>query len=277
VDDGLALAMLVGARVPIAQVVATEGSRPLEQTALTTARLLVSLGCAAPVRLGAASGLGGPYSDERDPFHGEDCFAGLSHRLHPATPPNERWTALEGPVLATGALTVVATAVAAGQKVGEVTWMGGSVSTGGNMTAAAEFNAWMDPVAADALLGGGHLTRMIPLDVTTRCPWTDRDVQALKACSAAGALVGAAAEVLCARDGRFVPHDAVATAAMLDPTLFHWVPRRVRCETAGILTTGETVVDRRRPAEEPHTLVAEDVDRDGVKQLVLNAVAGAGS
>lgn len=176
--------------------------------------------------------------------------------------------------MVTGALTVVAVAVAAGQNVGEVTWMGGSVAYGGNMTPAAEFNAWMDPVAADALLSGGRVTRMIPLDVTMKCSSTTRDVQALKACSPTGALVGTAAEALCARDGQFVLHDAVAVAAMLDPGLFERVPRNVRCETAGILTTGETLVDRHPWAEDPRILVAENIDPGQVKALIVDAVAG---
>lgn len=90
IDDCLALAALVGAQVPIVQVIATEGSRSLEQTALTTARLLESLGSAVPVRLGAAVGVGGPYPAGRDPFHGQDCFGGQSQLLRRVTPPKER-------------------------------------------------------------------------------------------------------------------------------------------------------------------------------------------
>jgi len=273
VDDALALAVLIGDRVPLAQVIATEGSRSLEQTARTTARLVSSLGSSVPVRLGAASGLSGPYPEERDPFHGEDCFGGRSDLLRrEADIGEETWLAITGPVLATGALTVVAQALRAGQSVGAITWMGGSVAYGGNMTATAEFNAWMDPVAADEVFRSGHLQRMVPLDVTMRCTWREADIRMLKSRSAAGTLVGCAAEALCLRDGSFVPHDAVAAAAIISPNLFAWVAREVRCETAGLLTTGETVVDRRPWRVSGPTLVAEEVDVDGVRDLILETV-----
>ena len=40
------------------------------------------------------------------------------------------------------------------------------------MTAAAEFNAWMDPTAADDVLTSGVSMKMIPLDVTERFEWS---------------------------------------------------------------------------------------------------------
>lgn len=263
IDDALALAVLIGAGVPAVQVFATEGSRPLEQTALTPARILACLGSAIPVRLGAASALTCPYPEGRDPFHGEDCFAGLCDTLPPAEQPTEPYGLLDGPILATGALTVPAAAVAAGEPVGVVTWMGGSVAHGGDMTASAEFNAWMDPDAVDRLGVSAHLRRMVPPDITMRFGWADEDIQILKRCSPAGALIGSAAEVLCWRDGFLVPHDAVVAAAVIDPGLFRWVPRRMRCETTGLLTRGETIVDRRPHTEPGPTLVAEDVDASG--------------
>jgi pyrimidine-specific ribonucleoside hydrolase len=273
IDDALALAVLIGAGTSVAQVIATEGSRPLGQTALTTARILASFGSTIPVRLGVASGLSGPYPQGRDPFHGEDCFAGLCDTLGVADQPEESWEPLDGPVFATGALTVPAVAVAAGQLVGPITWMGGSGSYGGNMTATAEFNAWMDPEAVDDLCLSGHLATMIPLDVTMRCAFTEEDIQGLKDCSSAGALIGSAAGVLCGRDGSFVPHDGVAAAAVLSPELFGWAARRVRCERGGILTRGATVVDRRPKAELGSTLIAEDVDAGAVRKVIFEAVA----
>lgn len=114
IDDALALAVLIGAGTSVAQVIATEGSRPLGQTALTTARILFSFASTIPLRLGVASGLSGPYPQGRDPFHGDDCFAGLCDTLGAADQPEESWEPLDGPVLAAGALTVPAVAVAAG-------------------------------------------------------------------------------------------------------------------------------------------------------------------
>jgi len=111
-DDALALAVLVGLDIPLAQVIATEGSRDMATNAIATRRLMVTLGSTASVRLGSDRGLVGAYAPGCDPMHGEDAFGGKASR------------------------------------VTEVIWMGGAVAIGGNMTAAAEFNAWMDPPAA---------------------------------------------------------------------------------------------------------------------------------
>lgn len=45
------------------------------------------------------------------------------------------------------------------------------------MTAAAEFNAWMDPTAADQVLTSGVSVKMIPLDLTELFGWNPRLVR----------------------------------------------------------------------------------------------------
>ena len=52
-------------------------------------------------------------------------------------------------------------ALNAGNPVTEIVWMGGAVACGGNMTPAAEFNAWLDPEAADLVLGSGARLSMV--------------------------------------------------------------------------------------------------------------------
>lgn len=73
------------------------------------------------------------------------------------------------------------------------------------MTAAAEFNAWMDPAAADHVLTSGVGVKMIPLDVTERFKWSAREVQALRGAGRAGNLLGDAIRYLQERDGVFSP------------------------------------------------------------------------
>ncbi|HXQ60116.1 MAG TPA: nucleoside hydrolase, partial [Acidimicrobiales bacterium] len=88
-DDAVALAVLVGLGVPLAQVVATEGSMDMGTTATTTRRLMATLGSSVPVRLGAERGLESSYPAGRDPFHGPDCFGGRASTLEPADVPTE--------------------------------------------------------------------------------------------------------------------------------------------------------------------------------------------
>jgi pyrimidine-specific ribonucleoside hydrolase len=275
-DDALALGVLTGLKVPLAQVVANEGSLGVRATALVTKRLLVTLGNPVPVRLGAAAGLLGPYPGGRDPFHGPDGFGGRAHSLAAAPVPAEPAAGLAGVVFCGAALTCVAQAMAAGAAITEVVWMGGAVAMGGNMTAAAEFNAWMDPPAADLVLASGIPVRMVPLDVTERFAWAEAELTALRDTGRAGSVLAGAFSFVVDRDGSYVPHDAVTVLAMVAPELFGWQARQVRCEPKGEFTAGATVVDR-RPRSEPGTvLVVEDVDVAAVSDRILAAVAEIG-
>jgi pyrimidine-specific ribonucleoside hydrolase len=275
-DDALALGVLTGLKVPLAQVVANEGSLGVRATALVTKRLLVTLGNPVPVRLGAAAGLLGPYPGGRDPFHGPDGFGGRAHSLAAAPVPAEPAAGLAGVVFCGAALTCVAQAMAAGAAITEVVWMGGAVAMGGNMTAAAEFNAWMDPPAADLVLASGVPVRMVPLDITERFAWAEAELTALRDTGRAGSVLAGAFSFVVDRDGSYVPHDAVTVLAMVAPELFGWQARQVRCEPKGEFTAGATVVDR-RPRSEPGTvLVVEDVDVAAVSDRILAAVAEIG-
>jgi len=273
VDDAVALAVLLGLEVPLSQVIATEGSMDLAITARTTRRLMVTLGSASPVRLGSGEALSGAYPAGRDPMHGVDAFGGKAGILAPASAPDEHAAALDGTVFCAGALTCVARAIQAGQPVTEVVWMGGAVAVGGNMTAAAEFNAWMDPVAADQVLTSEAIVKMIPLDLTERFEWSADAVAALRGAGRAGELLAEAVSYVQERDGIFVPHDAVTAIAVTSPVLFSWNPRLVRCETKGQFTTGETVVDRRPFGGSGQVLVADDADLPEVTARMLAAIA----
>lgn len=277
IDDAVALAVLRGAGVLVRQVIATEGSVGLKITARTTARLLASIGAGeVPVRLGACRGLDGPYPTGRDPFHGADCFAGLSGELVESALPAEAPARLAGSVFASSALTVLAQALVCSDPITQVVWMGGAVGIGGNMTAAAEFNAWMDPAAADEVLTSGLRVAMVPLDVTMSCRWSRDDLAALAALGPVGALLSRPIKALCDRDGGFVPHDAVAAIALLEPGRLSWADRHVRCERAGSVATGATVVDRRPRSLPPNARVAEGCDPAEIRAAIFAAIAKLG-
>ena len=87
-----------------------------------------------------------------------------------------------------------------------------------------------------------------------------------------GALYAEAINFVHDRDGSFTPHDAVAAISLVAPDLFAWHAYPVRCETSGIFTTGETVVDRRHRTEDSCTLVAEDIDVLKVNSRIISAV-----
>lgn len=275
-DDALALAVLYGSGAQIDQVVATEGSLSRSLTARATKRWVETIGATAPVLLGADRGLQAEYPAGRDPFHGIDAFGGSLSTLTSASDPADLWHELKGTVLCTGALTVVADALGRSQPIDELVWMGGAVASGGNMTAAAEFNAWMDPTAADRVLTSGISMHMVPLDVTNRFIWRNDEIQALRDAGPGAALLAGAIDAVLRRDGQFIPHDAVATVALLQPDLFDWSMRSVRCEPTGVFTAGATVVDRRYEGVQGSVAVAADVDVAQVTDRVIRAVSQLG-
>ncbi len=79
-------------------------------------------------------------------------------------------------VLALGPLTNLAAAVATEPRTGrgleELIWMGGALDAAGNVpeAPAAEWNAWVDPEAAERVLAGTWRVRIVPLDATNRAP-----------------------------------------------------------------------------------------------------------
>ncbi len=55
------------------------------------------------------------------------------------------------------------------KSVKELVIMGGAIQEGGNMTALAEFNIYVDPHAAHIVFHSGIPITLIPLDVTMKC------------------------------------------------------------------------------------------------------------
>jgi inosine-uridine nucleoside N-ribohydrolase len=69
-------------------------------------------------------------------------------------------------------------------------------------------------------------------------------------------------------------HDPLAALAALEPDLFGWESRRVRCETPGEHTKGMTVVDR-RPGRSGPVEVAMAVDAAAAHELIMAAILSA--
>jgi len=121
--------------------------------------------------------------------------------------------------------------------------MGGSIHAPGNIKSAwpqidnraAEWNIWVDPLAAQEVFSAGPTVYVTPLDATDKIDWTEADADAWDAGSPAGAL---AADLLEARlrawgtdslyiwdlvaaantaDARFCPEVPLAVAVNLAP------------------------------------------------------------
>lgn len=159
-------------------------------------------------------------------------------------------------LLVTGPLTNVAAAlrqapdVAARIEVVQV--MGGAVWVPGNVGAewpeidndVAEWNIWVDPVAAREVLASGVPVRFIPLDATNRMRFTQRDSDAWRAAGTpAGQMAAGLLDYLLHQispEGVSV-WDAVAAAHLIDPSLCATATARIQVVTAPGPTQGWTV------------------------------------
>jgi inosine-uridine nucleoside N-ribohydrolase len=155
----------------------------------------------------------------------------------------------------------------------EIISMCGAVEVPGNITPTAEFNLYVDPHAAQRVFEAGLPLRLIPLDVTTSVALTREQLRRLARTGRdplsrfVGDATGAVLDFTQQREGRavFHFHDPLAVGAAIDPSLVRCVPLAVSVETAGHLTRGMIVVDRRRVKAshkpKPNMQVAMRVER----------------
>jgi inosine-uridine nucleoside N-ribohydrolase len=134
-------------------------------------------------------------------------------------------------------------------RLDRIVWMGGAIAEG-NVTPAAEFNAFVDPEAAAEVFGSGIDVTMMGLDVTHQALFTPEHAERLRDAGAAGRVVAELADFflqfhrqLYRFEGAPI-HDAVAVAHVIDPTLVETLRCNVEIETKSQHCDGRTVVDR---------------------------------
>ena len=169
-----------------------------------------------------------------------------------------------GLVLVTlGPLTNIALAVSRSPqiaaKVSRCIVMGGAPCCEGNVTAAAEYNIWVDPEAASIVMRSGlpvelvgwHLCRgqavLGPSDISQVQGFNTKLAHFAIECNSHARQ---AYKIQTGEDGICLP-DPVAMCLALDPTIgTKWSEHYVEVETESELTRGMTVVDRLNVAED---------------------------
>src|SRR5439155_7472604 len=149
-----------------------------------------------------------------------------------------------------------------------IVWMGGAIAEG-NVTPAAEFNAFVDPEAAAAVFSSGIPITMVGLDVTHKALFTRAHAERLRDAGRAGRFVAELSDFFQAFHERSYGfagspiHDAMAVAHVIDPTLLATRPANVAVEPSSDYCDGRTVVDLRGLAgREPNAEVGVDVDAE---------------
>ena len=292
VDD--AMAIIAAARwADLVGITTVAGNVPLEHTTANACRLRSLLGLDVGVHAGADGPLVGAQEFAMH-VHGE---TGLGDVVlpEPERGPDsddavgylvETTRSEEGlHLVPIGPLTNVALALRAdpglADRVASITIMGGSALGVGNVSAAAEFNVFADPEAADEVFRSGARLTMLGLNLTHQVR-----MGAIHAaeCSTIGSPVGDAMAGLLefytvfhlaeeeVADGPV--HDPCAVLAVTHPELFTLEARSVRVELTGTHTRGMTLVDERGTSAtaEANCRVAYGVDADAVIALVMEAV-----
>ncbi|MDO8732746.1 MAG: nucleoside hydrolase [Actinomycetota bacterium] len=222
----------------------------------------------------AMKSAGGSLPLQRAALASDDAVAALVRYLEHASQPVT--------VLALGPLTNLATVLLTrpelAARVGQLVWMGGSAGPG-NHTAAAEFNAAVDPEAIQTMLDGGMPLQMVGLDACRQVRVHAADAQALRETGTArGALL---ADLLlgyiriASPDGSapMALYDPTAAAALVTPAGMVFRPAHVVAELEGRHTRGMTVVEWRVPRRAvANAQVASTADESRLRQVVLDAL-----
>jgi len=186
-------------------------------------------------------------------------------------------------IVALGPLTNLATAIqkdaATMKKIGRIIIMGGAVTVPGNITAAAEFNFFFDPDAAQIVMESGIPLTLVGLDVTTKASLLrqvvednlqrhpDKVTQFIADCT--GIYMAFHRD----NEGFYgcYLHDPLAMTVAIDPSLVTTESLYMMVETEGKFTTGLSLADRRDRRDEstnlPNVEVCLDVDTERFLKL----------
>ena len=147
--------------------------------------------------------------------------------------------------------------------IARIVSMGGSAFSGGNMTAAAEFNIGCDPEAAAVVYNSGVPITLYGLDVFRQVTLTPAEVDLLEGAGQPWSpLLGGLLRYVQRRFGQAKPGlgNAGTVAATILPETLTIHPHRVDIELAGTHTRGMTVVDRRVASKDAHHAAPPNAD-----------------
>lgn len=305
VDTGIddMVALLIAATAPelnLRGVTCVAGNVELQHVARNTGTLLqmvgrgdvpVSIGAARPLsrRLRTAPETHGPTGTGYAELRGEQRV--LETTDFTAVPAARYFEAHltrhpgQMTIVALGPLTNVASAAQNGVDLAggarEVIWMGGALAVRGNTTETGEWNACVDPEAAELCLAGGSVDRVFPLDATQQAVFTLDDLDRLPDTDLAGVVRDAVRfyvgyhRVADGIDGCYLHDPVTLVGALFRPDLVtDSRDRRLACDTSSEASAAGTV----RPADDdprPMVNVAMAIDGPGMREEILERLARA--
>jgi purine nucleosidase len=188
-------------------------------------------------------------------------------------------------IVATGPLTNLASAANNGVDLAggarEVIWMGGALSVRGNTTEHGEWNACVDPEAAEICLSGGAVDRIFPLDATQQVMFTLDDLDRLPDNDLANVVRDALRfyvgyhRVADGIDGCYLHDPVTLVGSLLRPDLVTGSrDRRLACDTNADPAVAGTI----RPADDdprPMLNVVTGINGPAMREEVLERLTRA--
>ena len=301
IDDALALivASYLSDSLEICSVTTVAGNVGIDDATENTRAVLGLLGRGDML---IAKGAAGPIAHDwttSAQVHGERGLGALDRPELLAGPALSEFSAVElilqqarlhsGELLivATGPLTNLALALRAypelRQHVDSVVVMGGAFERGGNVSPVAEYNFYVDPLAADIVMTSGLDVTLIPLDITHQVlvsqgrleSWRRRLELAGRPPVASFSLdildfyiaaYGAAGK------GAAAMHDPVAVIAAVRPDLFTLREAPVRVEARDEVSRGQSVRTSELASGAGLVKVPASVDSAGCLEILCEAI-----
>ena len=296
-DDAIALAYAAAHReeLEILAVTTVSGNVSVEKTVKNALELVQFYGLDVPV----AGGMDTPLV--REPVYAEDFHGktGLGQCVLPAAlgdaveehavlflnrileglPEKEKIT-----IVATGPLTNIAMLLKlfpqTKKHIREIIFMGGA-AMGGNITACAEFNVYVDPEAARVVFRSGIPLIMCGLDVTMKC--TLKRQQIIKLCQSGnpvarvcGDMAGYSLENSSNKyRGEVSIHDVVPVMYLIHPEIFTVKGTILDIDCSDGVSRGTTICDFRwweHDEEELDALVLTDADGSKFQEYLITAL-----
>ena len=294
-DDALAL-LLASHLAEVVGVTTVSGNAPLPEVTRNAQALVELMAGEVPVFAGAERALAAAAGEEgrhathvhgRSGMDGVDLpevttevqGAAVPFLLETTRTESGLWLAAIGP------LTNVAQAIQADagfvERLAGISIMGGSTA-GGNVTAAAEFNIWADPEAADVVFRSGARIRLCGLNLTHQLKTSAQFLDRIRQLETRRARL--AEQIVEYLHGRMLEwtgeaaaalHDPCAILAVTHPELFEFASRPIAVALEDPLTRGMTVVDERYSGRQgPHQVeVAYRIDAERAFDLMFEALA----
>jgi pyrimidine-specific ribonucleoside hydrolase len=290
-DDAMAILLaLASPEVELRGISTVAGNQTLDKTTRNALKVLELVDRTdVPVAVGADRPLQRELRTAAN-VHGESGLDGPD-LPEPVTKPVDgdaadvlaQWIEPGVVLVPTGPLTNVAALLErhpdARTRLGRIVWMGGAIAEG-NVTPAAEFNAYVDPEAAAIVFASGIPVTMIGLDVTHKALFDAAHADRLRGAGKAGKAVAELADFFLEFhrqryrfDGAPI-HDAMAVAQVIDPTLVETLECNIEIETDSTYCDGRTVVDRWHVTQRPRNAhVGIDVDAQRFLELLVTRIA----